>query len=82
MGIREKANSLNIGDIIYDVDGKDRLGLGKGFVTDMKNNFFFVKFESKDLPMMMNIELFLYDRAGVKGSRRCYLENEITRNEG
>jgi len=79
--IRKKALSLQIGSVIYDVDGQDRQGLGKGIVTDIKNNFFYVKFEQKELPMMMNIELFLYDRAGIAGSKRCYLEEEYEENK-
>ena len=78
MSIRDLANNLKIDDVIIDIDGEDRKGLGKGKIVKItpNKNFFYVKFDGIELPKMMNIELFLFDRAGVRGSKRCYLEKE------
>lgn len=78
MSIRDLANSLKIDDVIIDIDGEDRKGLGRGKIVKITPNrdFFYVKFDDIELPKMMNIELFLFDRAGVRGSKRCYLEKE------
>lgn len=78
MSIRNLANSLKIDDEIIDIDGEDREGLGIGKIVKItpNGNFFFVKFENSKLPIIMNIELFLFDRAGVRGSKRCYLKKE------
>ena len=79
--IRKKAATLEIGSVIYDIDGEDRLGLGKGVITKLKSDGFLVKFPNKDLPMHMNIELNLWDRAGKRGARRCLLEEEYKKME-
>lgn len=80
MSIRKKYLSLKLNSIVYDVDGEDRKGNGKGVVTKISEEFISVKFQNKSLPMFMNKELFLYDRAGRKGSKRCYIENEDSLN--
>lgn len=68
---------LKVGDLLFDIDGEDRKGLGVGIIEDKKPSFVSVKFSSKELPIFVNNCLFCYDRAGVKGSSRCYSHQEM-----
>lgn len=68
---------LEIGDLLFDIDGKDRMGLGVGIVKDKKSSYLSVKFSCKTFPIFVNNCLFCYDRAGKKGSIRCYSYQEV-----
>ncbi len=68
---------LKIGDLLFDIDGEDREGLGIGTIENKTDSSMFVKFLSKELPVFVNNCLFCYDRAGMKGSSRCYSHQEM-----
>jgi hypothetical protein len=68
---------LKVGDLLFDLDGEDRKGFGVGVVKDKKTSFLSVKFSNKELPIFVDNCLFCYDRAGIKGSRRCYSYQEM-----
>ena len=72
-------HDLKINDYIYDLNGEDSQGLGKGQVIKFNDSktFFFVKFEEKENDVLFNEYLFRFDRAGIKGSRRALTEKEF-----
>jgi len=80
---RNKGISLPIkyffkeGDTVYDIDGEDRKGWGKGVITGVGDrvDVLRVKFPVKNLPVLINGNLFVYDRAGKKGAVRCKFDN-------
>lgn len=76
----KKFEEAQVGDIIVDIDGKDRVGFGKGEITAISEDkdFSFVKFEKKELLILVvNNKLKTYDRAGETGTKRCYFEEEV-----
>jgi hypothetical protein len=70
--------NLKINDILVDIDGKDRIGFGKGIILKFySSGGMLVKFKTKELPIFVSDTLFCYDREGKKGALRCKIFQEI-----
>lgn len=74
-------HNLKINDYIYDLNGEDSQGLGRGKVVKFSDSktFIFVKFKDGKNNVLFNEYLFRFDRAGKKGSRRALTEKEFNK---
>jgi len=87
MKLKEILKKIKVNDYIYDLDDNLRKGYGKGKILKIYTGYLKVKFEKKELPILVHHKsLCSYDRMNdnnqrISGTKRCYTEKEFLNQE-